>query len=124
MGIMAGIYRGELNQADKLDAEGKHEQAMKKRKSVASWLKIKYGQPIVIREYTDPKKAQEEAEFFYRLGYQLAGQSAQGGHINVGRTVTGAVFTGGLSLLFGASRTKGKIQVTYELQPQEQRQNG
>jgi hypothetical protein len=33
--------------------------------------------------------------------------------VNVGRTVTGAVLTGGLSLLFGASRSKGTVTLMY-----------
>jgi hypothetical protein len=44
--------------------------------------------------------------------------TATDGHINVGRTVTGAALTDGLSLLVGGSRTKGKVMITYTRTPQ------
>ena len=46
-------------------------------------------------------------------GYTIASQTGTGSHVNVGRTVTGAVLTGGLSLLFGASRSNDKITMTF-----------
>jgi hypothetical protein len=47
-------------------------------------------------------------------GWSVKDTSGTDGHINVGRTVTGAVFTGGLTLMLGGSRNKGKITVTWE----------
>jgi hypothetical protein len=44
--------------------------------------------------------------------------TATDGHINLGRTVTGAALTGGLSLLIGGSRSKGKVIITYTRTPQ------
>jgi len=41
------------------------------------------------------------------------GTAATDGHINVGRTMTKVVLTGGLGLMTGASRSKGKITITY-----------
>ena len=46
-------------------------------------------------------------------GYTPTTSAADGGHINVGRTVSGAVLTGGLSLLFGGSRESGHVVVTF-----------
>lgn len=50
-------------------------------------------------------------------GYAPTTSSGDGGHINIGRTLGGAALTGGLSLLFGGSRTNGAIIVTYTRQP-------
>ncbi len=48
------------------------------------------------------------------FGWTVKNVATIGSHINVGRTVTPAVMTGGLSLLRGASRTKEKYIVTFE----------
>lgn len=73
--------------------------------------------PVIVRAYANDRgglaKANQEALILARHGYAASGQSADGGHVNLGRTVTGAVLTGGVSLLFGGSRTKGSIQVTF-----------
>ena len=72
---------------------------------------------VVVREYKNDgggrRRMQGEAAILASHGYYLAGQSGQGGHVNVGRTVAPAVLTGGLSLLFGASRSKGRTTVTF-----------
>jgi|SRR4051812_48598499 hypothetical protein len=36
------------------------------------------------------------------------------GHINIGRTATYTILTGGIALLLGGSRTSGKITVLFE----------
>ena len=46
-------------------------------------------------------------------GWQLLNSADDPGHVKVGTTVGLAAMTGGLSLLFGASRTKQKITVTF-----------
>jgi hypothetical protein len=73
--------------------------------------------PVVSRSYSDDgggrRQLESEAATFARHGYHIAGQSGVGSHVNVGRTVGPAVFTGGLSLLFGASRSKGRITITF-----------
>lgn len=73
--------------------------------------------PFLVRQYTDDTNghgnAQAEATILAAHGYGIAGQSGVGGHLNVGRTLTGAVLTGGISLLFGGSRTNGTIDVTF-----------
>jgi hypothetical protein len=68
---------------------------------------------VKIKEYKDSKEFEKDAQKMMNAGWQPEDQSQRGGHVNVGRTATGAVLTGGLSLLLGASRTKGKITVTW-----------
>ena len=52
----------------------------------------------------------EEAE---RRGWQVEQVAAMGGHLNLGRTATGALLSGGISLLFGGSRTNSKVLVRF-----------
>jgi hypothetical protein len=54
-----------------------------------------------------------EAKHLLANGYEVQDQSSAGSHVNVGRTVTAAVLTGGLSLLFGGSRSKGTVTLMY-----------
>ena len=72
---------------------------------------------VIVRSYPNDgsgrSKAQSDAEILAMHGYVIVGQSGTGGHVNVGRTVTPAVLTGGISLLFGASRSKGTIDLTF-----------
>ncbi len=78
-----------------------------------------YSKQIVIRVYSDDQqgldKANEEANFLAAHGYSITAQSGQGSHVNIGRTVGGAVVTGGISLLFGGSRSNGKVTISYNL---------
>lgn len=63
--------------------------------------------------YTNEKLLQREVEEAAKFGWipqQMAGIQ---GHINVGRTATAAMLTGGLSLMLGASRSKDKMTITY-----------
>ncbi len=73
--------------------------------------------PFLIRQYPDSRQghanAQAEATILAAHGYAIGGQSGIGGHMNVGRTLTGAVLTGGLFLLLGGSRTPGVVDITY-----------
>jgi len=73
--------------------------------------------PFLVRQYTDDRngrgKAQAEATILATHGYGIAGQSGVGGHLNVGRTLTGALVTGGISLLFGGSRSRGTVDITF-----------
>ena len=68
--------------------------------------------------YENPKDATRDANRAAQKGWVPQGTAATDGHINVGRTVTGAVLTGGWSLLFGASRSKGKLTLTFIRTPQ------
>lgn len=75
-----------------------------------------------VATYKTEKDMRREIEQAARSGWQIANTTGQSGHINVGRTVTAAALTGGLSLLLGASRTKDKLTVTYERTEQWKRQ--
>ena len=73
--------------------------------------------PFVVRQYSDDtaghRNAQREASILAAHGYGIAEQSGAGGHINVGRTLTGALLTGGIFLFFGGSRTSGTVDITF-----------
>ena len=66
-----------------------------------------------IATYKDEKAMRREVEAAAKFGWVPQGASGIGGHVNVGRTVSTAVLTGGVSLLFGASRSKDKTTVTF-----------
>ena len=70
-----------------------------------------------VASYKNDKDATKEADKAAKRGWMPQGATATDGHINVGRTVTGAVLTGGLSLLIGGSRSKGKVTITYVRTP-------
>ncbi len=76
-----------------------------------------FSSPTIIRSYENSdaglRQANADAATLASQGYVPAGQAADGGHINLGRTATGAVLTGGISLLFGGSRTKGRVTITF-----------
>ena len=67
-----------------------------------------------IGRYDDPVRMDTEVTAASTFGWTVKNVATTGSHINVGRTVTPAVLTGGLSLLLGASRTKEKYIVTFE----------
>ena len=71
--------------------------------------------PIAVRTYKQDQGWLIELESKHLIGngYEVQDQSSAGSHVNVGRTVSGAVLTGGLSLLFGGSRSKGTITLMY-----------
>lgn len=66
-----------------------------------------------IASYNSTEEATQDANAASTCGWMPQGTSTTDGHVNVGRTATEAVLTGGLTLLLGASRTEGKITVTY-----------
>ncbi|VVB64859.1 Uncharacterised protein [uncultured archaeon] len=68
--------------------------------------------------YKNDKDAAKEADKAAKKGWMPQGTTATDGHINLGRTVTGAVLTGGLSLLIGGSRSKGKVTISYVRTPE------
>lgn len=82
------------------------------KRATANWTAA-----LVIRSYKNDnggrQKASKEASYLMQHGYSLADQSSAGSHVNVGRTASAAVLTGGVSLLFGASRSKGTIDATF-----------
>jgi hypothetical protein len=70
--------------------------------------------PVLIRQY-DPgdrglKRADTESNLLAAHGYRVAAQSDIDGHVNLGRLA----LTGGLGLLFGGTRSKGRVTITFE----------
>ena len=56
------------------------------------------------------KPMDEHAAERMQGGWELMNSGADSGHVNVGRTVTAAALTGGLSLLFVASRSRDYVR--------------
>ena len=79
------------------------------------WDTNQFTKKVVVRVYKGNETRRMESEIAELIGhgYAIASQTGTGSHVNVGRTVTGAVLTGGLSLLFGASRSNDKITMTF-----------
>lgn len=67
-----------------------------------------------VKEYRSAAEQEKDINKMARQGFTVASETSQPSHINVGRTATGAVLTGGLSLLAGGSRTSAKHRVTYQ----------
>ena len=70
-----------------------------------------------VATYTDERAMQKEVEAAAQRGWIPQGTTATGSHINVGRTMTKFVLTGGLGLMTGASRSKDKITITFVRTP-------
>lgn len=79
------------------------------------WDTNQYTKKVVVRVYggNETSKMESEISELLTFGYTIASQTGTGSHVNVGRTVSGAILTGGLSLLFGASRSKEKITIMF-----------
>ena len=71
--------------------------------------------PVTVRTYKQDQGwlIELESKHLIANGYEVQDQSSAGSHVNVGRTASAAVLTGGLSLLFGASRSKGTVTLMY-----------
>jgi len=76
-----------------------------------------------IATYTNEKQMQKEVEMSAHYGWMLQGTTGTAGHINVGRSVTKFVLTGGLGMMTGASRSKDKITITFVRTPEWIAQN-
>ncbi len=63
--------------------------------------------------YSSEKQANAEVAEAAKYGWHLDNVAGTAGHVNVGRTATAAVLTGGVSLLLGASRSKDKITLAF-----------
>jgi hypothetical protein len=63
--------------------------------------------------YTKEAEANREVAEAEKYGWQVGDLSTTAGHVNVGRTATAAVLTGGVSLLLGASRSKDKLTIAF-----------
>jgi len=71
----------------------------------------------LVEEYDTPEEAAKEANCRAMAGWMPQGASATDGHVNVGRTAFNVALMGPLGLIGGASRTNGKITVTYVRTP-------
>lgn len=68
--------------------------------------------------YKNDKEASKEAEKAAKKGWVPQGTTATDGHVNVGRTMLKVVTFGVPFLVTGASRTGGKITITYVRTPE------
>jgi len=71
------------------------------------------GRTTYVTTYTDEKSMRREVEEAAKFGWVPQQTAGTGGHINVGRTAGRVALTGGLGLLFGASRSKDKVTITF-----------
>lgn len=115
--VMGGLAYANSPQA-KADATARASDAAKSRTAMALAKATNYWRnPVVIRSYANTpqgiEQANSEAAVLAARGYYPAAQSGTGSHVNIGRTVTGAALTGGLTLLFGGSRTGSQLQITF-----------
>jgi hypothetical protein len=80
-------------------------------------LTVNWTTPVVIRKY-DPgegglKTAKAESNVLAAHGYRIAAQTETDGHLNIGRLA----LTGGVGLMFGGTRSKGRVTITFEKSP-------
>lgn len=68
-------------------------------------------------QYRTTRDYMADSPRMHTLGYRATSIVPIAGHINWGRTVLRAIFTGGIGLLFGPSRTPASVIVTWELTP-------
>jgi hypothetical protein len=72
-----------------------------------------------VATYTNEKQMQKEVQEAGKYGWIPQGTAGTAGHVNVGRTAARVALLGPAVLLFGASRSKDKITITYVRQPQQ-----
>lgn len=66
-----------------------------------------------VATYTKAKDMQAELEAAYQHGWEMQGQSAQGGRISGVKVLGGAIVAGPLGAIVGAKRGKDKTTITY-----------
>jgi len=71
-----------------------------------------------VAAFDNEKKASQEADRAARKGWLPQGTAATDGHLNVGRTALKVFVLGVPWLITGASRTKGKIVITFVRSPE------
>lgn len=67
-----------------------------------------------VETYKDEAVLNREIVEAAKFGWETQMMAGTAGHVNVGRTATAAALTGGVSLLFGASRSKDKLTLSFE----------
>jgi hypothetical protein len=71
-----------------------------------------------VATFDNPKKASDEADRAARKGWMPQGTAATDGHVNVGRTTLKVLTLGVPFLITGASRSTGKITLTFVRTPE------
>jgi len=70
--------------------------------------------PVKVIQYSNVNEANAGITAMVREGWTVRSLDTTDGHVNVGRTATYTVLTGGLALFLGGSRSQGKITVLFE----------
>ena len=73
----------------------------------------KRGTHVEIYEANQEREMKREIKKASRNGWIVASMTSTEGHVNIGRAAMQVVLFSPLSLIFGTSRTKGKITVNY-----------
>lgn len=116
VGIVAGIV---ANIYFTPNEKRRRELVVTKRQQTLGAATNGFREVLIARAYADSpaghRDVQLDAAILAVHGYRVVGQSSQGSHINVGRTLAAAELTRGLSLLAGGlSRSPGLITITFE----------
>jgi|SRR5215467_5964392 len=69
-------------------------------------------------QYRSAEEANVGIAAMAKDGWSIQSMDTTDGHINVGRTATATILTGGLALFLGGSRSPGKITILYEKLPE------
>jgi zinc-ribbon domain len=71
------------------------------------------GKSGVLTEQLSAMSMERHINLMITNGWDVVNQTGLPGHIRLGRTATGAVLTGGLSVLAGGSRTADRVSITF-----------
>ena len=71
------------------------------------------GESGALSEHISKMSMEEHINVMIASGWEVVSQTGLPGHVRLGRTLTGAALTGGLSLLAGGSRTADRVTITY-----------
>lgn len=88
--------------------EIKHIELKGKREWYHDQIRLAY-----VASYENDKSMRKDTEAAAHFGWIPQQSVGVGGHVNIGRTATAAMLTGGVSLLFGPSRSKDKLSITF-----------
>ena len=66
-----------------------------------------------IATYNDQRQLQYEVGIARTFGWEVSSATGTSGHINLSRTAAKVIFTGGVGLFLGASRTKDTITLVF-----------
>lgn len=74
------------------------------------------GTYVEIYEANKEREMKKEIKKASRNGWIISSMASTEGHVNIGRAAMQVVLFSPLSLIFGTSRTKGKITINYRYQ--------